>query len=130
MNDKDISNKPGDSLFIELQQAVERLKQQANDNFRDHRNGFEDDYEVAYMRGYLFGQLASLEDCYNLFSEFLSRISQNDKKAINVLKQQINVSIKIIEDLTEKIRTDQPTKEYIELIQETISLIKNSSKNI
>lgn len=133
MNAPGSLNKSADSVFTELSQAVERLKQGARDRFNNDKNGSEDEYELAYLRGYFFGQLAALEDCYNLFVPFLSKISNENKDANLALKQQLSVAIKIIDDFVEKIQTCESNKklfEYITLIEGTISLIKESSKNI
>ncbi|HVI41603.1 MAG TPA: hypothetical protein VM577_13200 [Anaerovoracaceae bacterium] len=133
MNNPGSLNKPTASVFTELSQAVERLKQSARDKFNNDKNGSEDEYELAYLRGYFFGQLAALEDCYNLFVPFLSKISNENKDANLALKQQLMVAVKIVDDFVEKIEDNQSLRalqEYITLIEGTISLIKESSKNI
>lgn len=130
MNSENSLNKSSEAIFTELSQAVERLKQQAKLRFDKTKNNSDDEYEQAYIQGFFFGQMASLEDCYNLFTPLLSKACQENGSANLALKQQLRVVVKIIDDLTEKVNNNQPLEQYLDLIKDTISLIKESYKNI
>lgn len=120
------------SVFAELSETIDKLKNKAKEDFNQKRNGFEDDYEIAYLRGYLFGQLATFEDCYNLFATMLRKLSNNqsDKDIIIMLKQQLIVSLNIINTIYQKNTDKEPIEEYLKLTENAVFLIKEASGNV
>ena len=118
------------ALLLELNVSIDKLKSESKDKYNKIKSNTEDQYELAYARGYYFGQLATLEDCANLFGILLTSTQKNNKVTIDVLKQQITVMIKIIEDLSVKVKSNEPITEFVNSVQNVVSLVKNNINNL
>lgn len=118
------------ALLFELKSSIKKLKLAAKEQYDKCHNLTEDEYELAYARGYYFGQLAALEDCFNLFEVLLYSSKKEDKITIEILKQQIFVLVKIVEDISIKIKNNEPTEKIIDSVQNVVSLIKNNIENL
>lgn len=117
-------------LLSELKISIDKLKSESKDKYNKIKGSTEDEYELAYARGYYFGQLASLEDCVNLFGILLKSIQKNNKITVDILKQQITVMIKVIEDLSFKVKANEPITEFVDSIQNVVLLVKTNISNL
>ena len=118
------------ALMLELKTSIDKLKSESKEKYDKTKGNTDDEYELAYARGYYFGQLASLEDCTNLFGILLESIQKNNKVTVDILKQQITVMIKIVEDLSAKVNANESVIEFVDSIQNVVALVKNNINNL
>jgi hypothetical protein len=113
----------------QIRDVIDRLKSQAKEKYKKDialaaSNSEEDiSYDTSYLRGYYFGQVAALEDCYHLMvtlSDGLRTASSSERK---MLLQQFTASISIIQMLLGGLQDPEciaSAKEYLTSITDEL----------
>lgn len=81
MNQQAVNNKTQATDLNQIRTLVDRLKSQAKAKYANDKQDIHNaELDESYLRGYYFGQLGALEDCYHLICTLFDGVQTAGKQ--------------------------------------------------